>query len=282
MNRYTLFFLVFYAMAFFACEEIPPTVTGAMGGGGPVQPEDQKRQVLVEEFTGVRCINCPNGSLIIEDLRAVYGPQLVVVSIHSGQFSDPYPESQYDFRTAVGDQLLNYLGQPFGYPSAVVNRKKFDGQFDLQLGSNEWAGYIAEELASPPRVLIDIRPDFDPSTRKAQIETTLFIVETISEPDVRISVVFTENNITDHQLTPSSSPDTDPDYQHKHVLRDMATPFDGILIAEPLTAGARITRSFDYTLPDEWVAENVSVVVVVSLAGEIKDVLQAHEVHLIP
>ena len=44
------------------------------------------RQVLIEEFTGVRCVNCPEGSIAIENLLEAYDEQLVAISIHSGFF----------------------------------------------------------------------------------------------------------------------------------------------------------------------------------------------------
>lgn len=281
MKRF-IFLLSFIVFAFAACEEIPPVVTGASGGDqGPTAPTDQKRQVLIEEFTGVRCVNCPNGSIIIEDLLAVYGQQLVAISIHTGNFAFPFNESAYDFRTQEGDNLLNYVGTPFGFPSAVVNRTQYPGQVSTQLGPNDWAGFIAEEAALPPQVKIDIQPIFNDAGRNAKVDVTLFVEETIDEPDVRLSVIFTENDIVDYQLTPDSSPDYDPNYKHKHVFRGMATPFDGVQLTEGLTVGQTIERSFDYDIPTEWAEENVNIVVVVSLAGSEKDVIQVHEVHLV-
>jgi len=284
MMKRQLFFLSFLLISFFACEEIPPVVTGSMGdpgGGGGTTLENQKRQVLIEEFTGVSCINCPNGSKIIEDLKASSGDQLIAVSIHAGQFSIPYADNLYDFRTSEGDNLINYLGQPFGYPSAVVNRTLYDNQFDLQLGANEWAGYIAEEQAIDPKVKIDIKKDFNASTREVSMDITLFVQADITDPDIRLSVMMTENNIVDHQLTPESSPSTDPNYVHKHVLRGMATSFDGIQVTEPLFTGAEITKSFTYTLPNEWDETNCNIIAIVSLGGAEKNVLQAHEVHIV-
>lgn len=276
-----IYLFTFLAFAFTACEEIPPVVTGSMGQQGPTPPNDQQRQVLIEEFTGVRCINCPNGAIVIEELLTANSPRLIAISIHAGQFAPPYAENQFDFRTQVGDNLINYLSQPFGFPSAVVSRKQFPNQFSLQLGQNEWAGYIAEELALPVKVKIDIQPEFNATSRNATIDVTLFVEENITEPDVRLSVIFTENNIVDAQLTPDSSPDLDLDYKHKHVLRGMATPFDGEPITDALIVGAQIARSFDYSIPAEWNEDNVSIIALVSLAGANKDVIQAHEVHLI-
>lgn len=276
-----LFLSSFIAFSFFACEEVPPLVTGSMGPGDSEPPTEQKRQVLIEEFTGVSCIQCPSGSAIIEDLLAIHGPQLIAVSIHSGDFSIPYDDNLYDFRTSEGDALVNFLGQPFGYPSSVVNRRLFENQFDLQLGKDEWAGYVAEEKLKDPKVKIEIVPEFVASTRNVRIDVKLFVQEDITDLDVRLSVMFTENNIVDHQLTPDSSPDTDPNYVHKHVLRDMATSYDGDPITESLIVGTNVTKTFNYTLPNSWDETNTSIIAFVSLGGADKSVLQAHEVHVI-
>ena len=271
MKRF-FFFLSLLAFLFSACDEIPPTLN----------VKKEKRQVLIEEFTGVSCIQCPAGSAEIKALIAQHGRQLIAVSIHSAPtFSEPYPESLFDFRTEEGNDFYTYLGAPQGFPSATVNRKLFDGRSKLQLGRGDWAGYILEELSKDPKVEISIKPDFDANTRKASIEVTLFVVETITEPVVNLSVIFTEDDIVDHQLTPESSPTTDPNYKHEYVLRGTATPYDGTPITESLTAEAVITKTFEYTIPSEWNENKVNVIAAVNLNGEVKEVLQAHQVHLV-
>lgn len=280
--KQSILLLFFSFFLFSSCEEIAPVVTGTTGGGGGGDPiiTNQKRQVLVEEFTGVRCVNCPAGSAIIEDLLVSNAPQLIAVSIHAGEFSPPYSQSQYDFRTPEGDQILSYLGEPFGYPTAVVNRRKFDGQSDLQLGQGEWAGYIAEEKEIPPKVRISIEPDFNTTTRELKAKITLFVDETIADPDVRMNIMITESGIQDLQLKPgSSSPDAN--YIHKHALRGMMTNYAGEQISGAMTAGAEIETTYSMTLPADWKEDNCKIIAFVSLAGDNKDVLQAHEVHVI-
>lgn len=271
--------LILIALAFASCEEIAPTVTGSMGNTGP-GPDltNQQRQVLIEEFTGVRCVNCPAGSAAIEDLIGSLGPQLVAVSIHSGEFSPPYSGSKYDFRTAAGDQILNYLGQPFGYPTAVVNRRLFDGEFDLQLGQSQWAGYIQQELQEDPKVKLKIEPTYNSQTEKLDVVVTLLVVEDIAEPDVRLTVMITESGVQDMQLTPSGK---QADYTHKHILRGVMTNYDGAIISDELTAGKQLTKSFSMDWNSAWDVNNCDVVAFVSLGGNTKDVLQAHHVHII-
>lgn len=263
------------------CEEIPPVINPNMGNNDPDDPipvEDQRKQVLIEEFTGVRCVNCPAGSQAIEGLLDIHGQRLVAVSIHAGFFSPPYNSSNYDFRTDAGDDLLSYLGEPLGYPTAVVNRKKFEGEFDLQLGQSSWAGFIAADTIGEPQVKIDLNADYNDSDRSLKVTTTLYVQETISEDDIRLSLMVTESGIKDLQLTPAGQED---DYTHKHVLRSMITNFDGDPVLDAFTAGAEIEKQFNYTLPDEIVANKSSIIAILSLNGERKDVIQAHEVKLV-
>jgi len=281
---YILF--AFSLITFYACDEIPPDVsnmTGMQGGGNTgVNVDDQVRHALIEEFTGVRCINCPAGSAAIENLLDSYGGELVAISIHSGFFSPPYSQSLYDLQTPDGDNLLNYLGQPIGFPTAVVNRKSFSsGSDELQINQSDWAGAIATELQEAPKVKIGVEHTYDAASGAIDLTATLFVQETVTDPDTRITVMITESGIIDHQLTPQSSPDTDPDYVHKHVLRDIITNFDGNPISTPLTAGAEISEPFSFTIPSEWDADKCEIIVLVHQNGVNKEVLQVVQVHLV-
>ena len=272
MKQLSFFFLLFLFF-FSACTEIPPEIPS---GGGSNPGNDQEKQVLIEEFTGVRCVNCPAGSAQIQDLLATYGERLVAVSIHAGEYSPPLPESQYDFRTDEGDQLIDYLGAPFGYPSAVIDRKQFSGEFSVQLSQSKWAGYIAQELAEAAQVKINIEPEYEESSRNLMVKITVFPQEDLSD-DLNLSVMITEDGIADYQVTPSG---TVPDYEHRHVLRDMLTPYDGEPFAGPLLSGSELVRQYSFALPQAWVAAHCHVVALVSKAGASKEVLQVHQVSI--
>ncbi len=271
MKQLWFFFFLFFF--FSACTEIPPEIPSA---GGSTPGSDQERQVLIEEFTGVRCVNCPAGSAQIQDLLATYGERLVAVSIHAGEYSPPLPESLYDFRTEEGDQLIDYLGAPFGYPSAVINRKQFPGEFSMQLGQAKWAGYIAQELAEAAKVKIAIKPNYEESSRQLSVEVTVFPQEDLPD-DLNLSLMITEDDITDYQVTPSG---TVSDYEHRHVLRDMLTPYDGEPFGEVLLSGSEVVRHYSLTLPQQWVADRCHLVALVSGSASNKEVLQVHQVAL--
>ena len=49
-----------------------------------INPDEVYRKILVEEFTGHRCTNCPQGHQTLETLHQQYGDTLVTVGIHYG------------------------------------------------------------------------------------------------------------------------------------------------------------------------------------------------------
>lgn len=280
MKRHLFILFIGAALLSASCYEIPPVINPY--DGEPVDTsiniEDQERQVLIEEFTGVRCVQCPAGSAEIETLLAIHGERLVAVSIHAGDFSPPFPQSLFDFRTPEGDGLINLLGPPISYPSAVVDRRLFEGENDLILGRNDWAGFIEQEKAVPPRVKIGLKATFNETNRNLDLEVKLYPQELISDPDVRISVMLTESKITDYQDTPNGKI---ADYLHKHVLRDMLTSYLGDVISETLAPGAVVTKNYSFTVPSGWKEEDMKAVAFVHLEGAVKDVLQAAETSVV-
>lgn len=278
-----LIYTLLIAVLAFGCEEIPPVINPITNQGDcPVVDEsevaNQQRQVLIEEFTGVRCVNCPAGSEAIENLIDIHGEQVIAISIHSGFFSPPYNESLYDFRTSDGDQLLSFLGSPIGYPSAVVNRKLFSGEDDLQLPVNQWASVIDQELNQPPAVKLAIKKDYDSETRQLEVQVSIFVEEDLTTLDPRLSVALVEKSVEDYQLTPSGIMAT---YKHKHVFRDMISTFDGNSFIEEPTEGAQFCQSLTGEVAEDWDENNLEIVAIISLGGGTKDVLQAHKVDLL-
>jgi hypothetical protein len=266
-----------------SCEEVPVIVTPVQQLGDCPAADvslvaDQQRQVLVEEFTGVRCVNCPDGSEAVKALIDQYGEQVVVLSFHAGFFSDPYPESVYDFRTPAGNALLNFHGSPLGYPAAIIDRSLFGGSSRLHLGQNDWAGAIAAQIAEPPAVKIHLENIYDPLTRNLEVQVSLFFEEDVAG-ETRISVMITEDRLQDYQETPAG---LQADYEHNHVLRKALSAPTGNILSEPSTAGTRFCKSFMETIDESWKPEDCTVIVFVHKGSEEKEVLQAQKAALVP
>ncbi len=272
-NVITIMFL-FCLFGYWGCDENSPVIPCLSCENEEVIIEPTDKKILVEEFTGVRCVNCPAGSAEIENLLDIHGNQLIAVSIHAGFFSTPYSNSREDYTTPEGTALEGFLDSPLGYPTAVIDRKLFENQDDRQLSQSAWAGLIQEEKGQLSPLVIELNLDYDETSRQLTATTNIQSAETLTG-DYRYSVMVIETDIIDVQLTPAGQQD---DYVHKHVLRDMMTPFNGESIDEDFTMGATIEKVHQMTLPDNYNSSKVSVIVIVhETGGNSKEVVQVEE-----
>lgn len=278
MKKILLFLVLALGIFFSSCTENMPIIPCLTcdDDGGTTDPQD--RVVLMEEFTGVRCSFCPAGSVEIENLLNQNPDRLIAVSMHVGYFANPYPENNYDFRTGEGDAIRNQLGIPTGYPSAVINRKLFNNEDDLQLGLASWGGYVVQEKTETAAVSLELEPDYDAGSGVLKLNVKGKAFEDVAG-ELRLSVMITESNIKDAQLLLSSS-DPDPDYIHNHVLRGMMTNSDGEMVGNDLLINDTFEKELTMTLPNDWDTDNCNVVAFVHLTGGKQDVLQAAEAHI--
>ncbi len=278
-----IFLLLALSGFFLACNENMPVIDCLScedngGGGGPTGP--QVKNVLIEEFTGVRCIGCPAGSTEIQNLISQSNGRLVAVSIHAGFFSLPYPENDYDFRTDGGTSILNFLGQPEANPAAVVDRKQFPGEADLQfVNTSAWAGIISQQYDEMAKLSMTLENTYNENNRTLTMKVSGESQELITE-EVKLTIMITESGIVDNQLTPESSPDSNPDYVHNHVLRKVITAFEGDVIASTLGEGATFEETYTFIIPNDWVVADCEVIAFTHLSESNKEVLQAVQEHL--
>ncbi|MCB0526092.1 MAG: Omp28-related outer membrane protein [Lewinellaceae bacterium] len=238
------------------------------------------RKVIVEELTGVRCTACPDGARLLENQQELYGDKLIVVSIHEApDFSVPYDESTYDFRTVKGKEMFDFIGVYEGVPAASIARLVPPNYITpFVTVKSLWPGFIATELSKDYGLGLFVKNDYDPANRKLDVLVNIAPGQDI-DGDNRLTVVITQDSIIDRQLDNNVLIE---DYVHRHVLREVLTKASGDDITEPLTSGALISRNFSMTLPADWVAEHCSVVAYVHHTGTPdKIVLQAAEEHVV-
>jgi hypothetical protein len=279
-HNYTI--LLAAVLSFAACDEIPPAVDMTVPTldlldttyMAPIATPDPK-VVVVEEFTGVRCVPCVDGHIKIEELLTKYGKEnLAVVSIHSGGFAIPKPgHSKEDYFTQKGEEIRVWhaVGQ---YPSSVIDRKIFAGQTGLRLSKSLWDPSIAEQLLVTPKVNVKVTPSIvSPAVGIEHLVARVEVqfLETITDP-VRITVMVKESHIIDYQATLAGD---DDDYLHEHVLRGIMTPSNGTTITAGSEAGRVVIREFAIeNMPPHWKTEDMEVIAFVHQAGSDKLVLQ--------
>lgn len=244
--------------------------------GTPVA--DKSQRVLLEKYTGVRCVNCPTADDAIAAQMAAYGERLIAVSIHdSGAFTRPF-DGNPDFRTDDGNTLSVYYGVAAGgsYPTSIINRSLSGGApelIDPTQGANISAKVDAI-LAQAPKVAIEVAAATANGATK--ITTNMEFLQDVDE-ELSLTLLIIEDNITATQMLPDGTKDAN--YVHGHVLRDVITDVWGTLIDSDRRAGTCNKTSVRYTVNPAWVASNCKIVAFVSYATT-REVLNVAECHL--
>lgn len=236
----------------------------------------QQRIALLEEFTGVRCVNCPRAHTTILNLQTANPGRIVPVGIHTGLFANPYT-GRSDFRITEGPSLENLLGGAQGYPSGAINRTKFAAENQIVISDQKWSNYIGNELTGTPEVNLTLTKELDLTNNKVNIQAKVKLNQSQAEA-IHLTVYVVEDNIVDFQLTPAG---VDSSYAHKHVLRQCVTPYNGVnLVAPALEANRVFESNYEITLNPAWNRANTTIVAFVHRIGTDKRVLQAAAVKL--
>lgn len=210
-----------------------------------------RRAVLIEDFTGQRCMNCPAATQTIYELQEAYGTSNVVaVAIHSGSFAKLASGKPCPLMTEIGDEYYNYWG--FDYqPVGLVNRKR---------GSDysNWAAMVYDELGKMASLNISTMVEYDTKSRSAKIDVkTNGFSNSVKG---KLQVWLTEDGITSYQYMPDGN---NKDYVHNNVFRDAVNGIWGTDFN--IGKGEEKEDTFVYIIDEskDWNVENMHVVVFV-------------------
>ena len=223
----------------------------------------QSPNILVEDFTGVQCVNCPQGHETLKNLEEAHPGRVIGVSIHAGYLSDPLPNSDSSFVLTQGLALYDLLGVS-GLPAAAINRVFFPGQGFTIVGSGNWAAKVNEQLTqTQASVNMYLDKQYDATTRQLSIVAELRYPQTIDNNiEHRINVYIAESGIIDPQETTENGETfIIEDYEHNSVLRQMVTFVDGSVVDTPdKQAGRVVVKTFNLTLPANFDANHCHII----------------------
>jgi len=280
-NSYRSFLpaIFLFAIVFSGCDVIDPPFTEKINGGNDTT--EKVRKILLEDYTGFTCKNCPIAHGIAHDLQDTYGNRLVVISIHAGGYAEPTTEHTYDFRTEAGDELDDFFGvSAIGNPNGSVSRKEFSGK--RVLGPYEWESSIFELVELEPEMLIKLSPEYTDATRTINVDVE---VEYLSEGNANhhLSVFMIEDHVIQYQLNKLVEPNDVEDYDHRHVMRgSMNGTWGDQLSTTNIASGMKYNKSYSFTIPNDsdWNPDNMSIVAFVHDKDASFEVYQVEEKHL--
>ena len=222
----------------------------------------QQRNVLIEDFTGHRCKNCPKASKKIEELVTAFGSDRIIgLAIHAGpgNFTGTSTDYPTDFTTLGGKQIQNFFGTNF-LPVGMVNRESYTPSGNSHWSSySNWPTLSSEAMDSTLRIALTASASVSAGTLNIAVEgyPQLSILH-----DLNIVALIKESDIVSPQLM---SDDTrDADYIHNNVLRDFITdPWGEGFGTSPMVSSDTLTSSFNMAWNSTWIKENSAIVVYV-------------------
>src|SRR5690554_4494309 len=131
----------------------------------------QNKNVVLEEFTGIYCVYCPEGHAIAQALKDSNPDRVSLINIHQGSFAAP-SGSAPDFRTPYGNAIAGQTGLT-GYPSGTINRHVFSGT-TTALGRGQWTPRANEVLDMASNVNIAVEATLDIQTRELVVHVEAY------------------------------------------------------------------------------------------------------------
>lgn len=247
-------------------EKIPPDPT-------------KQRKVLLEDYTGHRCPNCPAAAIIAHTLAKLYNPRLIVIAVHAGFFADPaaFP-FEADYRVPEGVQWFNDFNIGSN-PMGMIDRKK-NSTGTYAVSRDNWADSVAREMRTEQLAAITITSQLN-SGRAANVNLGVSVkFKKALEGIYNLSVCILEDSITSAQVDPASPTGVDLNYVFMDMLRGVVNGAYGDLLTVKVdTAQTYTWNKPGYPLQPVWKPGHCSVVAFV-FRSDTKEVIQAEKIPL--
>lgn len=234
-----------------------------------IERPDISRKVLIQEFTGINCVNCPTGAATVHEIQELYPDAVIAVGLHPGGTGFSGPIGRFNLNTELSRVYYDYF-QPAGFPAAVI-----DGEAPLT-NVSLWSGAVSSALAKPAAGEIDITPLYDADNRVLSVDYSVEINEVYNQA-LYLNVWVVENDIVGPQKSGSTLL---RDYHHNHVFRGSMTGDWGISLADKFIPEDNFQGQVSLELDASWVPENCHVVAF--LQNPDRKVEQAEEAPAIP
>lgn len=233
--------------------------------------------VLLEEFTGQKCLNCPVAHSTIDNLVEAYGDQFIPVSIHFETSGDAfsYPMTN-PLSLATPDG--NFYASKWNWSTLPCGAVDMTTLTDNGVWPSQVRSLVKETSVA------DIQLHAEYSNGKVDVTATVSAAEAVNG---KIFLWLCESGVIAPQLQPNG--ETVWDYTHNHILRAAIGNREGQAVNVARQTVTDFSASLDITdklfvegqNPFGWKPENMTVVAFI-LRDQWTNVIQAAHTELIP
>jgi hypothetical protein len=218
------------------------------------------RKVLLEDYTGHLCVNCPTATQTAHTLEAAYEGKLIILSVHAGNLAVPSnPPFTANYTSPAGEEWYNTFGI-YANPLGLINRKPFHG--NLIVSADLWAEAVDSLIDKTPDALITINNSFNSSSKTlTTIVSTKF--KTLLSGAFSLNVCITEDSLISDQKNSDTLAGTVPiiyNYVFMDVLRGSINGNMGEALTASIDTTQIYSKTYVYSFPAAWVTNHCSVV----------------------
>jgi thiol-disulfide isomerase/thioredoxin len=244
-----------------------------------------EKQILLEEFTGHLCVNCPEAAKLAHELAESLDHKLIIYTIHSGIFAQVQSNDYFnkDLTSLTGNSIHDDFAI-FAYPLAMINRNPYNGL--RQIFKDNWTTAVNEELQKPSMAKMKISNAYYPNFNVVLVDVeSEFLMPT--DDRYKLTVFIVEDSIISPQLNnnPQIGGDTLYNYAHRNVLRGAVNSIYGEFLGVEgnVVQGEKYRKQYIYTINEDWVNENCRIIAYIGKSDEtlnLVDIIQAVELRI--
>lgn len=220
------------------------------------------RNVIIEDFTGHNCSNCPQAATIAHDLHESNPERIYVASIHAspqGMSAFQAVNNTYktDFTNEVGLATGTYFGNLAnsgfsGNPSGSVNRVMFGTATFYPAGA--WGTKVSEVLGSSLKISLKSHVNYYAATKGAYLYTEVEVLDNVIDGNLGMIVYLLEDSLVGSQNVSSTHV---PDYVHRDIHRKNLTGqiWGRTLTPELKDEAGKYHLNYSFPIPNQLAAD---------------------------
>ncbi|MBK9283171.1 MAG: Omp28 family outer membrane lipoprotein [Sphingobacteriaceae bacterium] len=258
-NLTVLFFLI---IGLYSCDKVSNPIQNATTTP-VVNTNTQVRKVLLEDYTGHKCGNCPAAAIVAENLYNQYQGKVIPIAVHAGFFAKTSVSHPTSYTTTAGNEWDANTGFGIGTagnPNGMVNRKNFPDHGLIQK-EDKWPTTVSLALNDTYYLGLDLKTNYNEGTRVLNTEVKAKFAATYTN-NVKLQVIITEDSVIGPQTDYSKNPDLIPNYVFMHMLRgDLNGPWGQALQSAPIASNDSVTVNITpYNLPAGFKDKHITVI----------------------
>jgi hypothetical protein len=273
----TIILILLSGLFYYSCDKLDAPYATVKKPGGDTTKITQK--VLLEDYTGHKCVNCPEASKAAHVLESGYGGKLIVMAVHAGYLAEPSATGEFtaDYTTAAGDAWFNTFPGFIGNPLGMVDRQPYLGK--VVLGPDQWANAIDSLIIMAPVAGLEISNTLDTVLGELRVQTeTKFLAKLAGKYSLTLCIL--EDSLISAQKNNNPEIDSTPIIHHyvfMDVLRTTITGTWGEELTTVVDTATTYKKDYIFAFDPTWVPKNCSLVGFIS-NEDTRGIIQAEKV----